>query len=207
MSTLDKLGNRIRTERLRRELTLDQLSRKAGLSKSFLSQIERGLTQPSITSLNKIATQFGWSVVNLFSNGQNSYSRWKYNTSVEDHAKNRTAYVTDVIAVRADKRKRLVLPGSNVVYDLLTPDMNRKLEVMHMRVKPGENSGDEPMFDPPGEKFCLVLRGSLEVCVGDEVHKLEEGDTIYYPTNIPHSWRALEGEPIEVIWVLTPPSF
>ena len=207
MSTLDKLGNRIRTERLRRELTLDQLSRKAGLSKSFLSQIERGLTQPSITSLNKIATQFGWSVVNLFSNGQNSYSRWKYNTSVEDHAKNRTAYVTDVIAVRADKRKRLVLPGSNVVYDLLTPDMNRKLEVMHMRVKPGENSGDEQMLDPPGEKFCLVLRGSLEVCVGDEVHKLEEGYTIYYPTNIPHSWRALEGEPIEVIWVLTPPSF
>jgi len=176
MSTLDKLGNRIRTERLRRELTLDQLSRKAGLSKSFLSQIERGLTQPSITSLNKIATQFGWSVVNLFSNGQNSYSRWKYNTSVEDHAQNRTAYVTDVIAVRADKRKRLVLPGSNVVYDLLTPDMNRKLEVMHMRVKPGENSGDEQMLDPPGEKFCLVLRGSLEVCVGDEVHKLEEGD-------------------------------
>jgi len=207
MSTLDKLGKRIHTERLRRELTLDQLSSKAGLSKSFLSQIERGLAQPSITSLKKIAAQFGWSVVNLFSNCRDSYSNWEYDTSVEDHANNKTAYVTDVAVVRADKRKRLVLSGSNVLYDLLTPNMNRKLEIMHMHVKPGENSGDEPMLDPPGEKFCLVLRGSLEVCVGNEVHKLEKGDTIYYPTNIPHSWRALEGELIEVIWVLTPPSF
>ena len=119
----------------------------------------------------------------------------------------RSAYVESVEIVRAGKRKRLALPGSQVIYDLLTPDMNRQLEVMFMRVKKGDNSGKEPMLDPPGEKIGFVLKGSLEICVGNEVYQLHEGDSIYYPTHIPHSWRALEGDPIEVIWIMTPPSF
>ena len=43
--------------------------------------------------------------------------------------------------------------------------------------------------------------------IGQEVYRLEEGDSIYYPAHVPHSWRALEGDSIEVIWILTPPSF
>ena len=63
------------------------------------------------------------------------------------------------------------------------------------------------MLDPPGEKMGIVLKGSLEVSVGDDVYQLEEGDSIYYPTSVPHPWRALKGDIIEVIWILTPPSF
>jgi quercetin dioxygenase-like cupin family protein len=63
------------------------------------------------------------------------------------------------------------------------------------------------MLDPPGEKVGLVLKGSIEVTVGVEVYELREGDSIYYPANVSHSWRALEGDPIEVVWILTPPSF
>ena len=58
------------------------------------------------------------------------------------------------------------LPGSNVVYELLTPDLNRQIEVMYLRFSREENSGDEPMTDPPGEKFGFVLKGSLEMNVG-----------------------------------------
>jgi quercetin dioxygenase-like cupin family protein len=43
--------------------------------------------------------------------------------------------------------------------------------------------------------------------LGNETYLLNEGDSIYYPTNIPHSWKALNSESIEVIWVVTPPSF
>jgi transcriptional regulator with XRE-family HTH domain len=63
---MENLGERIRDERRRRRLTLEKLSQKTGLSKSFLSQVERGLAQPSVSSLKKIAFQFGISVVNLF---------------------------------------------------------------------------------------------------------------------------------------------
>ena len=202
--TLLELGKRIRKERQQRQWTLEQFSEKTGLSKSFLSQIERGNTEPSITSLKKIAAQFGYSVVNLFPNGQGTEENWGYNgrqTGLQ------TNYVQDVAVVRAAKRKRIALPGSNVVYDLLTPDMKRKLEVMYMRVSRGKNSGEEPMLDTPGEKLCIVMKGVLELRVGEEVFQLEQGDSLYYPAHVPHSWKAIEGDSIEVIWILTPPSF
>ena len=206
-TTLTELGNQIRKERLKRQLTLEKLSKMTGLSKSFLSQVERGLTEPSITSLKKISKEFGFSVVNLFLNENHLNSNWEYRSAVQTHQSKGTAFVETVEVVRADKRKRLALPGSQVMYDLLTPDMKRQLEVMFMRVKKGDNSGEEPMLDPPGEKIGIVLRGSLEMRIGQEVYQLREGDSIYYPTNIPHSWHALDGDPIEVIWILTPPSF
>ena len=206
-TTLIELGKRIRAERQKRQLTLEQFSQKTGLSKSFLSQIERGNTEPSITSLKKIAAEFGYSVVNLFPNGNGSDSNWGYQNGAVQYPVKKQTYVSDVSIVRADMRKRLALPGSSVVYDLLTPDMKRQLEVMYLRVTPGEDSGKEPMLDSPGEKFCIVMKGVLEVRVGDDVYRLEQGDTIYYPAHVAHSWRALEGDSVEVIWILTPPSF
>src|SRR5210317_1688563 len=140
-TTLIELGKRIRAERQKRQLTLEQFSQKTGLSKSFLSQIERGNTEPSITSLKKIAAGFGYSVVNLFPNGSNTESSWGYQDGQTSHLIKKTTYRNEVSVVRADKRKRLALPGSNVVYDLLTPDMRRQLEVMYMQVKAVENSG------------------------------------------------------------------
>ena len=206
-TTLIELGKRIRAERQKRQYTLEKFSRKTGLSKSFLSQIERGNTEPSITSLKKIAAEFGYSVVNLFPNGNGSESNWGYQNGTVEYPVKRQTYVSDVSIVRADKRKRLALPGSHVVYDLLTPDMKRQLEVMHLRVAAGENSGEEPMLDSPGEKLCIVMKGVLEVTVGNDSYRLEEGDTIYYPAHVPHSWKALQGDSVEAIWILTPPSF
>lgn len=206
-TTLIDLGKKIRAERQKRQLTLEKFSIKTGLSKSFLSQIERGNTEPSITSLKKIAHEFGFSVVNLFANGNDNGSNWGYQDGLSGHPVKKTTYRNEVSVVRADKRKRLALPGSNVVYDLLTPDMRRQLEVMYMQVKAGENSGSEPMVDSPGEKLCFVVKGKLELSVGKDIYQLREGDTIYYPAHVAHSWRALEGESIEVIWILTPPSF
>ncbi|MBW1944561.1 MAG: helix-turn-helix transcriptional regulator [Deltaproteobacteria bacterium] len=206
-TTLLDLGARIRRERQKRQLTLEAFSKKTGLSKSFLSQVERGLTEPSITSLKKISKQFGYSVVNLFQNGNHINSNWEYNKGTRQPPERASNYVERSEVVRADKRKRFALPNSKVIYDLLTPDMNRRLEVMYMQVSEGENSGEEPMIDPPGEKMCIVLKGTLEATVGNEVHRLNEGDSLYYPANTHHSWRALEGDSIEVIWILTPPSF
>jgi transcriptional regulator with XRE-family HTH domain len=205
--TLLELGKRIRKERQQRQWTLEQFSEKTGLSKSFLSQIERGNTEPSITSLKKIAAQFGYSVVNLFPNGQGTEEIWGYNDRQAGLQTNNDLYVKDVAVVRAAKRKRIALPGSNVVYDLLTPDMKRKLEVMYMRVSQGKHSGEEPMLDSPGEKLCIVMKGVLELRVGEEVFRLEQGDSLYYPAHVPHSWQAIAGDSIEVIWILTPPSF
>jgi transcriptional regulator with XRE-family HTH domain len=203
--TLMDLGKKIRQERLNRQMTLEKFSDMTGLSKSFLSQIERGITEPSITSLKKIAKQFGFSVVNLFQNGDAPNSGWTYHQ--HDQKGPAAKHVEKAEVVRGDRRKRFALPGSTVMYDLMTPDMNRQIEVMYMRVKKGDHSGDEPIVDPPGEKVGLVLKGSIEFTVGGESYLLNEGDSLYYPAHVPHSWRAVEGNAIEVIHILTPPSF
>ena len=201
---MENLGERIREERRRGKLTLEKLSRKTGLSKSFLSQVERGLAQPSVSSLKKMARELGISVVDLFAGETDQQNRFGFPPTV---SKNGPKYAEDFQVVRANRRKSLTLPGSKVSYDLLTPDLNRQLEVMYMRIDPGEQSGEEPMVDLPGEKFGLVLKGTLEVRVGEEVQQIRAGDSIYFPAHFPHSWRGMGKEPIEVIWVLTPPRF
>ena len=201
---MEKLGERIRDERRKRNLTLEQLSQKTELSKSFLSQVERGVAQPSVSSLKKIAREFGLSVVQLFSSTTSPQSHLGF---IPTNAKNGSSYVEDFQVVRANRRKGLTLPGSKVSYDLLTPDLNRQLEVVYMKIDPEECSGEEPIIDLPGEKFALVLQGSLEVRVREEVQQLKAGDSVYFPAHFPHAWRGMGKEPIEVIWVLTPPRF
>ena len=201
---MENLGSRIRDERRKRKLTLEVLSQKTELSKSFLSQVERALAQPSISSLKRIAHEFGMSVVDLFPSESDLENQVR---DISLLKKNGHTYVEEVQVVRANRRKRLTLPGSSVSYDLLTPDLNRQLEVMLLRIKPGEHSGEDPMVDLPGEKFGYVLKGVLEAKVGEKVYELGAGDSIYFPAQFPHSWRGLGEDSIEVFWVLTPPRF
>jgi len=203
---METLGGKIRHRRQQRKLTLAQLSDKTGLSKSFLSQIERDLSQPSITSLKKIAIQLGISVVKLFTEGNNN-GLWEYRRYFGNELINDSKYNKNIRIVTADRRKSVTLPGSQVTYELLTPDMNRQLEIMYLQISEGETSGDEPMIDPPGEKCGIVLQGTIEVRIGDEIYQLNEGTSICYPSDLPHWWRGIKGDPIKVIWVLTPPSF
>ena len=200
-------GMKIRQERQKRKLTLNQLSGRTGLSKSFLSQIERNLVKPSVTSLKKIAHQLGVSVVYFLTEEDVDQNLWGYNRTVQKPGNGALPYSKDIRVVRADKRKGVKMPGSDVLYEVLTPDLNRQIEVMLMRISEGESSGDEAMADAPGEKFGVVLKGKLEFRVGNEIFVLEQGDSIVHPADVPIKWRGLEGNPIEVIWVQTPPSF
>jgi transcriptional regulator with XRE-family HTH domain/quercetin dioxygenase-like cupin family protein len=200
-------GMKIRQERLKRKLTLEQLSGRTGLSKSFLSQVERNLAQPSVTSLKNIAHELGISIVYFLTDNNMDQTLWGYHRSIEKPGNGVTKYSRDIKVVRADKRKGVTMPGCDVLYEVLTPDLNRQLEVMFMRVSEGETSGDEGMVDDPGEKFGIVLKGTLEFRVGNEVFTLQAGDSIVHPADTEIWWRGLKGNPIEVIWVQTPPSF
>jgi transcriptional regulator with XRE-family HTH domain len=206
---MDVLGRKIREERRRRNFTLEILSQKTNLSKGFLSQIERGLVQPSITSLKKISLAFGISVVNLFMDESSPNGSAGSLPSMRDNENGGSArlYVKDVKVVRKERRKSLSLPGSKIKYELLTPDLNRQVEVMYVRIGHGDHSGNEPMIDPPGEKCGLVLKGILQIQVDHETYQLHEGDSIYFPSHFPHSWRGVSKGATEVIWVLSPPWF
>ena len=204
---MKSLGFRLREERRKRNLTLVELSQKTALSKSHLSQIERDVAQPSISTIKKIAQVFGISVVTLFSESAMDDGNLNYPSSGQEKNCNDCPFTKDVKVVRSGFRKSLTLPGSKTTYELVTPDLKRRLEILSLHISPGETSGDEAVTDPPGEKCVFVLNGAMEFRVSESVFELNRGDSIYFPANSPHSWRGLAGERIEVMIVMTPPSF
>ncbi|NQT58776.1 MAG: helix-turn-helix transcriptional regulator [Bacteroidetes bacterium] len=205
---MDDVGSRIKEERKKNKITIEQLAKRTGLSKGFISQIERGLAHPSITTLKKIAHSFQISVVTLFGNTNEENEQESAVLSKEvDRNKVVNEYIQDITIVRTRHRKKMILPGSHITYEMVSPDLNRKLQVLYLRLDPGETSGKRPIIDPTGEKCILVLKGQLEFTVGEETMILESGDSIYFPASLPQSWKGIGNTHIEAIITMTPPWF
>jgi len=112
-----------------------------------------------------------------------------------------------VNVVRSGQRKKLGYPDRPGFYELLTPDLNRRLEVLFVKIEPGFETGPEPIIDPPGEKFIYVLKGLYQMIINGETHVLNAGDSIYYPADSPLFFKNIGDEPVELVFVLTPPVF
>jgi transcriptional regulator with XRE-family HTH domain len=204
---MKSLGQRIREERRKLNLTLDQVSQSTGLSKSFLSQIERTTAEPSISTIKKIARVFGISVYQLFMDETENSNFLGHLPSKETEADKKKDFVKDIKIVKANQRKRFILPSSNISHELITPDLNRQIEMLYIRLSPGDNTGREPVIDAIGEKCFLVLKGALEFRIKDNLYQLNMGDSIYFPADFPYSYRGIGNEFIEALCVLTPPWF
>jgi transcriptional regulator with XRE-family HTH domain len=198
-----ELGAKLKEIRRGQGVTLQQIADQTGLSKSFVSQIETGTANPSIGSLKKITDVLGVPLGALFSNDDNSAGEpAAANGNGAAHAIETSGAVR---VVRKDRRKVLIEPGKKGKMYLLTPDLQRKLEVILGEEEPG--NADEEWYSHIGEECGFVLEGRYEVCVGEQVFVLEAGDSISFPSHIPHKTRVLGDQPVRTIWVITPPSF
>ena len=108
-------------------------------------------------------------------------------------------------------RKRLMHAGfagdgPAPLYELLTPDLQRKLEVIWVELPPGQSNQDAP-FMHDTEECGVLLSGTLEVHLGEQTHRLEAGDSIAFNGLVPHWYRNPGTEPAVSIWIVTPPSF
>jgi len=177
------LGETIRRIRAEKNLSLRELAEMTELTPSFLSQVERDLAEPSITSLRKIASALG---VPLF-------------YFLMDNEKPSPV-------VRKGERKALKMPQSHLVYELLSPDLNRSMEVWMGRLDPGAVSCDSPLSHQ-GEECIVVLQGTMEVQLGEDTYTLEEGDSIYYFGAVPHKLKSVGKEQLVFISCITPPLF
>lgn len=193
-----EVGQQLRTLRRRQGLTLQQLAAKTELSRTYLSQIEAGSANPSVGTLKKITDAFGMPIAALFTNGGSE-------PAPDKEPESRPSGASEVRVVRRDRRKTLTYPGRPWKTYLLTPDLQRKLEVILNELEPGDTVDEA--YTHQGEEFGFVLEGSYEVTVGDEVFVLEAGDSIAYPSHIPHKMRVVGDRPTKSIWVITPPSF
>jgi transcriptional regulator with XRE-family HTH domain len=178
------LGRKVRELREARGLSLKALAERAGVSESFVSQVERGVANPSVASLRRLAQALDASVGSLFQ-GPPTNSR----------------------VVRSNERARFTHPSRGWEDFLVTPRDAKRLQVIVSMIEAGEGSGDEPYAHDSDEECVVVLKGNLEFRVGTDEYLLGEGDSLLFESRIPHWNRNPGPSKAEVMWISTPPSY
>lgn len=184
MTTELQLGPRIRALRQGRHKTLRDIAERAGVTESFLSQVERDVTSPSIATVQRIARALDLSIAQLFA---------------EDADTGRV--------VRREARRRVAYAGLKAVDEFLTANMAGRLQVILSTIEPGGGTGADPYTHDSDEEVAIVLAGVLDLWVGDEHYVLREGDAITLPSRLPHWNTNLGADPVTVLFCMTPPSF
>jgi transcriptional regulator with XRE-family HTH domain len=179
----EAIGARLASLRQQQGLSIRALAREARVSPSLVSEAERGLVEPSIGVLKRLAQVLEVNLTYFFSRPGSS---------------------GETVIRRADRRQLSDLHG--VTYELLAPDHIRTLEPIFGRLEPGSSSGEEP-YVHEGEEWGVVLTGRLKVWVGSDVYFLDPGDSIYFPSSVPHRVASASDLATEYIWVNSPASF
>lgn len=178
------IGERIRSKRTQRKLSLRQLAETTGFTPSFLSQIERNLAMPSIMSLRKLAEALEVPIFYFL---------------IDDGDKE--------LVVRKAERKVLNFPESHLTFELLTPGLNHKMEVITARLEPGAATCTCKLSHP-GEECTLVVEGTMRIEIDEDVYTLEEGDSIYYFCSLPHRIvNVSQDRDLVFVSAITPPNF
>jgi transcriptional regulator with XRE-family HTH domain len=180
-----KVGEKISEYRKSKKLNIKDLAKLTGVTSSLLSQIERGLANPSLNTLNTIAKVLE---VPLFS---------FFTTSVN----------TKELVVKADKRKKMILPErENILYELLSPDLSGSIELALMLLTPSSDSSEE-LLEHEGEEVAFVLEGKVNLLLDNSVIPLDTGDSVRIPMGMRHKWINDYNDNVKVIFAITPPSF
>lgn len=181
------IGQRLREARNGR-FTVKELAAAAGVSAGLISEVERGQGNPSFRTLYRISRALGIRVGDLLSN--------------EGRDKQAAAHL-----VRRHERKLLQLGDHGLAWQLLTPNLQGKLEVLKTSVPPGFSNEEAP-FGHEGEECIYLLSGdSIQINVDNERFTLEEGDAITYDSAKSHWYHNPTDTDAVVLGVVTPPSF
>ncbi|ATQ32045.1 DNA-binding protein [Rhodococcus ruber Chol-4] len=158
----------LRSHRRRAGLTLEALAEGTGLTKSYLSKVERGISTPSIAVALKIARALDADVSQLFSDSPDN---------------------SMMTVERRGERAQVDERDGSAVYDAVATRMIGKSMqpfIVHPTTQPGSD-----YMEHPGEEFILVKEGTVEVSIPDQVITLDEGDSLYFDANTPHRVRSV----------------
>ena len=179
------LGADLRALRKARGLTLVDLSDKLGRSVGWLSQVERGKSEPSVTDLRGMAAALDVSVSSLFRQEA---------VSVEEQG-----YI-----VRADVRRPIGSREDGLMEELLSPDLTDDFEVVHSTFAPGAQITQAVTRDT--QEVAYVVSGRLDIWINGTTHVLGAGDS-FRLRGEPYKWQNKYSEPAVLIWVISPPVY
>ena len=182
-----EIGQILKRIRVSRGLSLRELSQKSGVSPSFIGQIERNETSPSVRTLKALTDALDIRLGELFD-------------GIERNGEVPSPLITP------DKRRKIEYRGYGVEMYLLTPDLDRNLQLILIIAEPGGSTG-EGFYTHEGEEAGIILSGSLCVQVGDTKYNLREGDSLSFKCSTPHRWENMGNAQSISVWAITPPSF
>lgn len=174
-----RIGAKLRASRMAQGMTVAQVAEASGLTRGFLSRVERDETSPSVSTLITVCQVLSLPVGDLFE-------------TIESDL------------VRLDDAPFINMGGTDVVERLLTPRGQGRVQVLHSVMQPGANGGTEPYTINCDVEVLHVVTGTIELRIGNDWHDLAAGDTMTFPGREPHTWRVSASEQTEVIWVLVP---
>lgn len=175
------LGQHLRGLRKMHDLSLEQLAERCGLSVGALSQIERGITSPTMRSLRRLSEVFNVPMSQLFHEGDLP--------PVEELGR----------IVRAQGRRVLSLNTTGVQKELLTPAANGALEIYLVTIAPGGSSGPE-LYTHKGEEGGYVMTGEMVLEIENQEFHLKTGDSFRFKSNAPHRFANATDEETVVVW-------
>lgn len=186
MSEVD-VGGKIQAYRKALNMTLKELANSINITSSMLSQIERGLANPSISTLRLIAHALNVPMFQFFVE----------ETKSED------------IIITQDKRIKINPSNENnegVTYELLTPNLKGNIEYCIMTLEPGAKSSEFPKSHV-GEEVCYMLSGDMILYYDSQTIEVKENTSLCIPPNIIHKWENRTDRTAQMIFAVTPPIF
>jgi len=190
---MSEIGNFLRQQRLLHKWTLKELAKHTGLSVSFLSQVERGISSPSILSLNAISKAMG---IPLF------VARVYFEQTNDDRSSNGvsgdfSAKEISTIEERADVQ----ISSGSIKYQFLSGEFpGRQFEILTGEIPGNYHS---PSTAHEGEEFGYVLEGELLLTIEDETYKLKTGDSYHFLATKRHAYEAASPDGVRILWVQT----
>ncbi len=182
------IGKKIRELRQKQGLTIQEVSERTGLSKGLISQIENEQVSPPISTLLKISNALNVELSYFFQEGKPEKK---------------------ITVVRKNERivsgRRGIKGNINIgyTYELLAPEkIHKHMEPFIVTFDPKERD-EVIMFNHDGEEFHYVLEGRVEMITDiEDPIVLEEGDSLYFDSSIPHGFRGLDGKPAKTLVVV-----
>jgi transcriptional regulator with XRE-family HTH domain len=175
-----RIGAHLRAARLAARKTMAEVADEAGLTKGFVSKLERDLANVSVASLFRLCDALGVSIGSMF-----------------------RASTGEII--RHGEYPPIDFGGTGMREYLLTPSGEKRVQAILSDIQPGGGSGAEPYSLPADVEFAFVLSGQLHITVAGQDVTLGQGDAYTFPADAPHTFRSVHASGrTQVLWLVSP---